>query len=188
MDHWISAGDGEKVAMFVFACVSFFLLARVISRRTDSSDVFQPPQEPFQDAPPPLAPTVTSKVQKSDVYRVVPSTKNVTVSLSDIWFDKFDVAIGPPDPKRFCAEMNVTIRISDFVEREWESAYQVATPEGMRDRMQSEHWATMFMPELLVVDHYDLDEICEAVIDHIRSHDPDAMDPPQDSNLDSVGS
>ena len=186
MDHWFSADDGPKLAVFISAFVLFYLLARWVSSRSESAQPFQPPPPPPAD-PTPLPDFHPVTKQDEVVSSVVPSTENVTITLSDIWFDEFDAKIGPPDSKRFCAEMTLKISISDFYKREWEATYPVATPEGMRDKLQREHWSTMFLPDLLVVDHYDLNEICEALIDRLRSHDPDTTPPPQDSSIDSVG-
>ena len=188
MDHWFTAGDGPKFAVFIAAIVLFYVLARWASNRSESAQPFQPPPQLTADPLPVPDSHLVAKKEEEVVTRVVPSTENLTITLSDIWFDTFDVEVGPPDPKRFCAEMTLKIRISDFYQREWEATYPVATPEGMRDKLQREHWSTMFLPGLLVVDHYDLKEICEALIDRLRDQDPDTTPPPDNSSLDSVGS
>lgn len=175
-----------KIAMYVGACVAFFIVARWIGGHSESSQVFQPPPEPMQG--PALPKPNVGVVEPQDVVRVMPSEKNVTVTLRDIWFDTFDVAKGPPDPRCFCAEMTCTVTLSDFHLREWEMTIPVATPEGMRQKMAQERWSTMYLPDLLVVDHYDLHQICEAVIDRVRSIDPDADSRPDDGKLDSVSS
>jgi hypothetical protein len=183
---WLSAGDGTKLTIYIGACIAFFIVARWIASRSESSQVFQPPPEPMQG--PPLPQPHSGMLVSKDVVRVVSSEKNVTVTLRDVWFDTFDVETGPPDPRCFCAEMTCTVTLSDFHLREWEMTIPVATPEGMRRKMIQEHWSTMYLPELLLVDHYDLPQICEALIDRVRSDDPDADPPPENARLDSVGS
>jgi hypothetical protein len=179
MNQWVSAGDGQKLAIFVVAIVALYVLARWISSRTGSSQIYQPPQVL---EPPPMP--VETSVAPLPPERSAPIE---TVTLDDIWFDNFDVKVGPPDPKRFCSEMTATVHIPGYYERKWDTTVPVATPEGIRDKIQREKWTTLYMPDLIVVDHYDLKEICDALIDHILSHDPDTTPPPENHRLDSIG-
>jgi hypothetical protein len=179
MNQWVSAGDGQKLAIYVVAIIAFYAIARWVSSRTESSQIYQPPQIP---EPPPvetlIAPQAPPPVRTDPVE---------TVILDDIWFDNFDVKIGPPDPKRFCSEMTATVRIPGYYERKWDTTVPVATPEGIRDKIQNERWSSLYMPDLIVVDHYDLKEICDTLIDHILSRDPDTTLPPDNPRLDSIG-
>jgi len=185
MDQFFSAGEGSKIAIFVLAVISFYVLARWASGQSEST-----PAPPFDDGSPQFAPTREEANHGNGSVApngpVVPPEEFGDICIEALWFESFDAVNGPPDPKCFCDEMTVTIRIEDLHTRTWDAKYVVATPEGMRVKMEQEKWKTMFLPDLLVVDRYDLKAIREAVVDRIHGDDPDATPPDSDSSLDST--
>ncbi len=92
-------------------------------------------------------------------------------------FEHFDAIPGPPDPNCFADELIVELydSISDF---RWTVTYVVATPAGLRKKMDDEQWSFLYATEIFVVRSYNLETIRRAVYGRIKElHDEVALDP-----------
>ncbi|HEU5234665.1 MAG TPA: hypothetical protein VFU50_17525 [Terriglobales bacterium] len=99
------------------------------------------------------------------------------VRVTQFNFEHFDAAPGPPDPDCFADELIIELydSASDF---RWTVTYVVATPAGIRKRMDDEQWNFLYATEIFIVRTYNLETIRRAVYGRIREiHDQVALDP-----------
>lgn len=103
------------------------------------------------------------------------------VRVTQFNFEHFDAVPGPPDPDCFADELIVELfdSASDF---RWTVTYAVATPAGIRKRMDEEQWNFLYATEIFIVRTYSLETIRRAVYGRIQElHDQvplDAEEPP----------
>ena len=99
------------------------------------------------------------------------------VRVTQFNFEHFDAVPGPPDPDCFADELIVELydSASDF---RWTVTYVVATPTGIRKRMDDEQWNFLYATEIFIVRTYNLEAIRRAVYGRIQEiHDQVALDP-----------
>ena len=99
------------------------------------------------------------------------------VRVTQFNFEHFDAIPGPPDSDCFADELIVELydSASDF---RWTVTYVVATPAGIRKRMDDEQWNFLYATEIFIVRTYNLEAIRRAVYGRIQEiHDQVALDP-----------
>jgi hypothetical protein len=98
------------------------------------------------------------------------------VRVTQFNFEHFDAIPGPPDPECFADELILELydSVSDF---RWTVTYVVATPAGIRKRMDEETWNFLYATEIFIVRRYDLGTIRRAVYGRIKEvHEQVALD------------
>ena len=104
------------------------------------------------------------------------------VRVTQLNFEHFDAVPGPPDPECFADELILELydSASDF---RWTVTYVIATPAGIRKRMDDEQWNFLYATEIFIVRRYDLETIRRAVYGRIKElHDQVALDPEEPPN------
>ena len=86
-------------------------------------------------------------------------------------FRNFDFRSGPPDPKRFCERLYLTLGSSDDPSLEKKYSFLVATPAGLNDTMRAENRDFQFGRNLLLVERYDMELILRAISRHLDELD-----------------
>ena len=163
--------DAAKLLLLVLVGAGLLALSRWSSgiRGTHGTDL--PADVPTPD---PLD-LVPDKEWKSKVWS--PSAEEVAASLpfdpslgrlqiKKLFFDKTDVIPGPEDPDVFAEELHIELydRVSDHA---WWQSYFVATPRGLAKILRDKQWRYLHAPQILVLPHYDFEEIRRAVVSRI---------------------
>ena len=93
------------------------------------------------------------------------------IQIKKLFFDKTDVAPGPPEPEVFADDLHIELYDPDSGHRWWQSFF-IATPQGLAKILRERHWRYLHAPSVLVLPRYDLEEIRRAVISRIvAEHD-----------------
>jgi hypothetical protein len=168
MPQWLQH-DGAK--LFFFGSVFFALLvaARWASSKSESSY-----QIPDGDSPeitndqslPSALPNATSHGVPLADSELHPRMRLGKYEIRKLYFDTFEAMTGPPSPDSFCDELTIEVEDCDTgYTSTW--GFTVGTPSGIDAKMISKQWKIMYLPEILVVRRYDLDQIRNAVMDQI---------------------
>ena len=79
-------------------------------------------------------------------------------------FGKFDLEAGPPDRHAFADEVQMQL-YDPSTGRRWMQTYFVATPAGLEKMLEDNKWSYMFIPQILILDRYDLHELQSAMLE-----------------------
>jgi hypothetical protein len=166
-----------EFVLFVLAGVVFYSLLRLVFSRNDErrfgdyapldSRIERRFNHAFADSSPGL-----KQVEPAPI-----SDSLGRVRVTQFNFEHFDAIPGPPDPDCFADELIIELydSASDF---RWTVTYVVATPSGIRKKMDNEQWNFLYATEMFIVRTYNLETIRRAVYGRIRElHEQVALDP-----------
>jgi hypothetical protein len=86
------------------------------------------------------------------------------------YFKHIDLVDGPADPTSFCDHFFVVYQ-DPATKHEWEVAYLVATPSGMRELMHKDNFESLYLDErTVIVREWNLSLILRTILDeHIKA-------------------
>ena len=170
----LPAGDALKIGVLVGAFVGIYSLSRWAARQTVSVPP-APPFPPEPKRPPELEqPKQWSKVVsidgRSEFARteVVDETSLKPVRILNIYFSRFDIIPGPPDPSSFSDEVFVDL-YDENSGYKWTTSYFVTTPHGLGQMLEEEHWQYAFADQTFFVRRYDAKLIRQMIVEHLIS-------------------
>src|SRR4051812_42281518 len=145
----LPADDLTKLAVLVAAFVGVYGLSRWASRQTES--VPRAPELPLEPTPPAELelPRPWSKVVQIDTRSQFARTERVDeealrpVRILNMYFSRFDLVPGPPDPTSFADEIFVDL-YNENSGHKWTSSYFVTSPRGLDQMLEDEHWQYAF--------------------------------------------
>lgn len=122
--------------------------------------------------------TFSGSARSAQEAGLAPVSDNLgRVRVTQFNFEHFDAVPGPANPDCFADELIIELydSVSDF---RWTVTYVVATPAGIRKRMDEEEWNFLYATEIFIVRTYSLETIRRAVYGRIRElHEQVALDP-----------
>lgn len=81
------------------------------------------------------------------------------------YFSKTDLMRGPADPSRFYDEFFLVFE-DPASHHTWETKFIVATPSGLQDIMNNEHFVSVYLDDpVVIVSAWNLEAILRAVVD-----------------------
>jgi hypothetical protein len=114
--------------------------------------------------------------EKTDEEEVRP--KNIVIR--DWNFAKFEIQTGPPDLDNFADELLVDL-FDRSTGQSWRQTYFVATPAGLETVLDKRHSNFMFLPQTLVMNRYDLNELRQAVLGDLGALEEQRGEVPDDA-------
>ena len=166
------ADEALKIGVLLAAFVGVYGLSRWASRQSESV----PPVLPLPHAPkraPDLEPPKQwSKVVSIDGRSQFARTETVDeaalkpVRILDMYFSRFDIIPGPPDPTSFADEIFIDL-YDDNSGYKWTGSYFVTTPHGLDQMLQDEHWLYAFADKTFFVRRYDAKLIRQMIVEHL---------------------
>ncbi len=178
---WLG-GEHGKLLLMAAVLVGLLLLGRWIAARSETSA-----HDPMVMTRP-TAPTMQSAVvtrpgeDSSEVMSLnaAPASKGSgndihpemdfgPVRLRKLYFHNFDALSGPAAPANFVDELTVEV-LFKATGAVVENTYTVATPLGLSELMAAKQWGILYSPEVFIVTRFDLEDIRQAVIDHVLEH------------------
>jgi hypothetical protein len=167
--------DPIKVLIFVGAILALLVLGRMLSSSSEVHAASLP--RPASPAGPGDEDTNRSQVPLTGAefgfpFRVPPVTQleDGTYSrpnLVDYYFSKTDLVRGPAEPDSFLDELCVKAQdpASGYT---WDCHFTVATPTGIRQVMDQERFASLYLNGgVVIVPRWDLSEILHTAVDEI---------------------
>jgi hypothetical protein len=96
------------------------------------------------------------------------------------YFKHLDLVDGPPNPTSFCDHFFMVYQ-DPATKHEWEVAYLVATPSGLRELMQKDNFESLYLDErTVIVRDWNLSLILRTILDeHIKAFGSEDDDPSQ---------
>ena len=177
---WLG-GEHGKLLLMGAVLVGLLLIGRWIAARSETSahdpQVMARPAEPIMhsavlapaerdsDA---LAPGASSAARGSG-NNIHPEMDFGPVRLRKLYFHNFDALRGPADPANFFDELTVEVLFKE-TGVVVENTYTVATPLGLSELMAAKQWGILYSPEVFIVTRFDLEDIRQAVMDHVLEH------------------
>lgn len=83
-----------------------------------------------------------------------------------MYFSRFDIVPGPPDPTTFADEIFVDL-YNENSGHKWTSSYFVTTPRGLDQMLEDEHWQYAFANQTFFVRRYDAKVIRQMILEHL---------------------
>ncbi|GEM_PF-2896463 len=166
-----------EFALFLLLGIIFYSALRLMFSRRNESGLgdYAPPLDPRVEGR--FGPTFAGSSRAAQQATLAPISDNLgRVRVTQFNFEHFDAVPGPPDPDCFADELIVELydSASDF---RWTVTYVVATPAGIRKRMDDEQWNFLYATEIFIVRTYNLETIRRAVYGRIQElHDQVALD------------
>jgi hypothetical protein len=181
----LPAGEALKIGVLIGAFVGVYGLSRWAARQTESVLPTVPlPPEPYR--PPELeGPKQWSKVVSIDGRsqfartEVVDESALKPVRILNMYFSRFDIIPGPPDPGSFADEIFVDL-YDENSGYKWTSSYFVTTPHGIGQMLEEEHWQYAFADQTFFVRRYDAKLIRQMIVEHLMSTQ-EKSSPPRDT-------
>jgi hypothetical protein len=168
----LSAPDAARIAILVGAFAGIYGLSRWASRQTES--VPPSPELPTEPVLPPSLdpPRQWSKVVPIDGRAQFARTEVVDeealrpVRIQNMYFSRFDIVPGPPDPTSFADEIFIDL-YDENSGHKWTSSYFVTTPRGLDQMLEDEHWQYAFADQTFFVRRYDAKVIRQMIVEHL---------------------
>jgi len=167
--------DGAKLFFFGACFLAFLVLARMASKRSESSygpPPEMPPEEVSTDKPA-AAYKYEEDSDEDDTdtadtdSSTLPKVRSVTFSLRSIRFKSFEMEPGPEDPECFCDYAVVNIRFRSGI-MPWD--FIVATPKGLEARMIGDGWRSVFVrQQALIVSRWDAQLVTGDLMQRIKT-------------------
>jgi hypothetical protein len=181
----IPASDAAKVAILLGAFVGVYGLSRWASRQTES---VPPTSEMPPELPVPLYPPQPwSKVVQIDTRAQFARTEAVDeealrpVRIHNIYFSRFDIVPGPPDPTSFADELFVEL-YDENSGHKWTTSFLVTTPRGLDQMLEDEHWQYAYADQTFFVRRYDAKVIRQMLVEHLMGTQ-EKPSPPKEEDL-----
>jgi hypothetical protein len=96
-------------------------------------------------------------------------------------FATFEIETGPPDRNCFADDLWMDLYDSS-TGHGWRQTYFVATPAGLEKMLRDNQSNFMFLPQVLVLNRYDVNELRKAVFDDLRAMEEQRGDVPPDAS------
>jgi hypothetical protein len=164
------ASDAAKVVLLVGAFVGIYGLSRWASRQTESvPPTSEDPLEPIR-SPALEPPRQWSKVVAIDAGPQFARTEAVDeealrpVRIQNIYFSRFDIVPGPPDPDSFADELFVDL-YDENSGHKWTNSYFVTTARGLDQMLEDEHWQYAYADQAFFVRSYNAKIIRQMVVE-----------------------
>ncbi len=168
----LSTGDTIKIGILIGAFVSIYVLSRWASRQTESV----PPSPPLPPEPK-RAPELEPPRQWSKVVSIDGRSQFARTEVADeaalkparilnIYFSRFDMTPGPPDPTSFADEIFVEL-YDENSGYKWTTSYFVTTPHGLGQMLEEERWQYAFSDQTFFVRRYDAKLIRQMIVEHL---------------------
>jgi len=103
------------------------------------------------------------------------------IQISDWNFAKFEIETGPPNRDSFADELFVNL-YDKSTGHAWEQTYLVATPAGLEKMLHRNKLNFMFLPQTLVMNRYEVNELRKAVLGDLRAMEEERGDVPPDAS------
>jgi hypothetical protein len=168
----LSASDAAKLAILVGAFVGVYGLSRWASRQTESV-----PPSPDSRPEPARAAMLDPSPQWSKIIPIdarsqfartgaVDEEALRPIRIANMYFSRFDIVPGPPDPTSFADEIFVDL-YDENSDHKWTSSYFVTTPLGLDQMLEEEHWQYAFADRVFFVRRYDAQIIRQMIVEHL---------------------
>ena len=182
----LSNSDLIKITVLIVAFIGLYGLSRWASRQTEA---VPPPPEP------PELPLSSQVIQPRFRPNTVPIDSNTQIErtkefseselepirVRNTYFRTFDFLPGPPDSAVFADELLVELYNAD-TGHEWTSSYLVASPDGITEMLDREHWQYAYADQVFLVKRYDTRVIRQAVLEHLISNQEKPKQPEQEAD------
>lgn len=168
----LPAGEALKIGVLLGAFVGVYGLSRWAARQTESVPPASPlPPEtkhPRELEPPKQWSKVVSIDGRSQFSRteVVDETALKPVRILNMYFSRFDMVPGPPDPSSFADEVFVDL-YDENSGYKWTTSYFVTTPHGLGQMLEEEHWQFAYADQTFFVRRYDAKLIRQMIVEHL---------------------
>jgi len=168
----LSSADAIKIGILVSAFVAIYGLSRWASRHSESfppSPEIKPepakvlPLEPPREWPKVVPINVRPQFARTEV---VDESALLPVRIVKLYFSRFDVSPGPPDPAAFADEVFVEL-YDENSGYQWTNSYFVATPRGIQQMLEDEHWQYAFADQSFFVRRYDAKVIRDMIVEQL---------------------
>ena len=103
------------------------------------------------------------------------------VQIRDWNFAKFEIEAGPPNRDSFVDELSVNL-FDESTGHAWNQTYSVATPMGLEKMLRDDKSSFMFLPQILVLNRYDVNTLRKAVLDDLGAMEEERGDVPPDAS------
>ncbi len=168
----LDAMDLLKLLGIVAAAVALFLLAKRVGRGGETIGTLHPapvpepePEVALKEEPEGPDPDQPGYSPETDVDEV-PGRPPEHIRIENWNFSKFDLVPGPPDRNAFADELNMQL-YDPSTGRRWMQTYFVATPDGLNQMLRDHQWNYMFVPQILVLDRYDVGQLRSAMLEEL---------------------
>jgi hypothetical protein len=166
----LPASDTAKVALLIGAFIGVYALSRWAARQTES--IPPTPDIPLEPSVSPLleSPRQWPKIVPIDTRSQFVRTETVDedalrpVRILNLYFSRFDLIPGPPDPHSFADELFVDLDDENSGHK-WTNSYFVTTPRGLDQMLEEEHWQYAFADRTFFVRSYDAKVIRQMVVE-----------------------
>jgi hypothetical protein len=166
----LPASDAAKIALLVSAFIGVYGLSRWASRQSES--VLPAPAIPLEPTPPSVLepPRQWSKVVPIDTRSQSAGPETVDenalrpVRILNMYFSRFDLVPGPPDPLCFADELFVDL-YDENSGHKWTNSYFVTTPRGLDQMLDEEQWQYAFADQAFFVHNYNAKVIRQMVVE-----------------------
>jgi hypothetical protein len=180
----LPASDAARIAILVGAFAGVYGLSRWASRQTES--VPTSPELPETARTPDLdSSRQWSKVVPIDGRSQFARTEMADeealrpVRILNMYFSRFEVVPGPPDPTSFADEIFIDL-YDENSGHKWTSSYFVTTPRGLDQMLEDEHWQYAFADQTFFVRRYDAKLIRQMIVEHLMGTQEKPSPPKQD--------
>ncbi len=168
----LSAADTAKIALLIGAFAGVYGLSRWASRQTES--VPRLPEPPLENRRPvPLdSPRNRSNVLPIDSRpqfartEVVDEEALLPIRIVKLYFSRFDMLPGPPDPSSFADEIFVELYNENTGDK-WTQSYFVSSGRGLEQMLEEEHWQYAFADQSFFVRRYDARAIRQMIVEQL---------------------
>ena len=145
---------------------------------TSHTEVAEPEAQPAADGEPDQAGyTPMPDEQEQDEEEAQQNTIQIRA-----WnFATFEIEIGPPDRNCFADDLWMDLYDSSSGHG-WRHTYFVATPAGLEKMLRDSKSSFMFLPQILVLNRYDVAELRKAVLDDLGAMEEERGDVPPDAS------
>ncbi|HXZ80150.1 MAG TPA: hypothetical protein VEG30_09490 [Terriglobales bacterium] len=172
----LATTDLGKVGILAGCVALLFALARWASRLGESSAAEVPPD-------PLLATVVPINSRRDHYFPAFPAESSLgSWQITNMYFTKYDLLPGPPDPESFNDELFVDL-YDTVTGYKWTQSFYVASPKGLEQLLEEKSWTYAYADSVFVFDHYDLHELRRAVVDHLAGM---REMPRQENNQDNL--
>jgi hypothetical protein len=166
------ASEGPKIALLAVSFGGLYVLSRWVSQWNESRPRVEAPPQPQESRLeiPPARPKVIpiDRLPKFHSSQPVDEAQLEPVRIVKMYFAQFDYEPGPPDPKSFADELFVKLYNADQG-HDWTTSYFVATPQGLDQMLETEHWDYAYADGAFFVRRYDPKVIRQAVVEQLLS-------------------
>jgi hypothetical protein len=103
------------------------------------------------------------------------------IEIRDWNFAEFEIEAGPPNRDSFSGELSVSL-FDNSTSHAWNQVYFVATPAGLEKMLRDNKSSFMFLPQTLVMNRYNINQLRKAVLDDLGAMEEERGDVPADAS------